>query len=107
MLLDGADATLLEGDRVGLVGFNASGKSTLLRVVGHTEPDESPEPYWTVTSGWMDGPLSPSSPDFVPGSVVTVDQDVLSWSTLLPGVGTEEELRDMTIQDALDMVMPE
>ncbi|MDQ6840288.1 MAG: ATP-binding cassette domain-containing protein, partial [Actinomycetota bacterium] len=40
-LLDGISVTVAEGDRVGVVGINGTGKSTLLRVLAGTEqPDE-------------------------------------------------------------------
>ena len=40
MILDDASFTLNAGDRVGLVGANGTGKSTLLRILaGAREPD--------------------------------------------------------------------
>ena len=87
-LLDCVDACLMEGERVGLVGGNSCGKSTLLSVIAHGDGDgdgdEKDSRYWTITSGNMSGSLSPSQRD--EGSVLLVNQDVLSWSRLWPGI---------------------
>lgn len=39
-LLEGAAATIARGDKIGLIGANGRGKSTLLRIVAGTEPCE-------------------------------------------------------------------
>ena len=43
-LLDRAALTVLEGDRIGLIGRNGSGKSSLLRVIAGLAPLEDGEP---------------------------------------------------------------
>ncbi len=43
MLFDRLSVTISSTDRLGLVGLNGTGKSTLLRVLGGTEPPESGE----------------------------------------------------------------
>lgn len=106
-LLDSVDACLVEGERVGLVGPNGSGKSTLLRILSHTSHNNSSsydgnsgnDTYWTVSSGSIGGSLHTS------GSVLLVDQDVLSWSKLWPGIGTEEQLRELPLPDAIDLAI--
>jgi len=102
-LLDTVDAILVDGDIVGLVGPNGSGKSTLLRALLNGTPKEVFEPYYSITSGRIHG--SHSIDEREPGSVLLVDQDILSWSSLFPGIGTEEEIRNMTVPDALDMAI--
>jgi len=40
-LLDGADFSILQGDRIGLIGRNGAGKSSLLKILdGRIEPDD-------------------------------------------------------------------
>lgn len=118
VLLDSVDAVLAEGELVGLVGANGSGKSTLLHAVasqiqqrmamlssseeGGNDSDEN-DAYWAITSGRMEGSLLLSPPPSSPSSVLHVHQDVLSWSSLFPGIGDEEELREMPLSDVLDL----
>ena len=47
-LLDGADFSLAAGERVGLIGRNVTGKSSLLRILaGLDQPDDC-----TASRGW-------------------------------------------------------
>eukprot|EP01128_Nolandella_sp_AFSM9_P012059 TRINITY_DN8924_c0_g1_i1.p1 TRINITY_DN8924_c0_g1~~TRINITY_DN8924_c0_g1_i1.p1 ORF type:complete len:584 (-),score=123.35 TRINITY_DN8924_c0_g1_i1:170-1921(-) len=109
LLLDSASAVLVEGQRVGLVGPNGSGKSTLLRVLSHSDEDigegsdseGASDPYWAITSGKLEGTHSANNRE--PGSVLIVHQDRLSWSTLFPNLGPDEELRTMSLPDLLDL----
>src|SRR5512132_1670162 len=52
LLLDGADATLNPGDRIGLIGANGSGKSSLFAVLRgelHTDKGDAEfPPQWRV-----------------------------------------------------------
>src|ERR1700741_3322267 len=62
-LLDGAELSVAEGDRLCLVGRNGSGKSTLLKIAaGLVEPDGGTrfvQPGSTI--GWL--PQEPDCPD--------------------------------------------
>lgn len=109
-LLEDAEALLLEGERVGLVGQNGCGKSTLLRLLAHLGEDtaasanEPSSPYWSVTSGSIGGELGPSRR--TPGVVLLVSQDVLSWSSLFPeAAASEGELRAMMLEEAMDAAL--
>lgn len=64
VLLDGADFSMQDDERVGIVGVNGTGKSTLLKIVaGVVEPD-----HGTVTraNGLVMSYL-PQQPEFTPG----------------------------------------
>jgi ATP-binding cassette subfamily F protein 3 len=102
-LLDTVDAVVVEGDIIGLVGPNGSGKSTLLRALYEFSHGAGPEEhYYSITSGRIH-----SNEEREPGSVLLVEQDILSWSSLFPGIGAEEEIRAMTLLEALSMAISE
>eukprot|EP00041_Stephanoeca_diplocostata_P028903 m.836856 g.836856 ORF g.836856 m.836856 type:complete len:567 (+) comp23459_c0_seq13:153-1853(+) len=101
VLIDSADALLIEGDRVGLVGENGSGKSTLLKLISSLSADQ--DQYVVASSGSISGDASPQTR--TEGSVLLVQQDILSWEHLLPGAGTEEELRALPVEDALQLAL--
>ena len=43
VLLDGVDFSLEEGEKVGIIGINGTGKSTLLRIIAGLEEGDSGE----------------------------------------------------------------
>ena len=94
-LLDSIDALVVKGERIGLYGPNGCGKST-------GPISQNDENYWTVT---IDGRVS--STERGQGSVLLVDQDILSWSDLFHGMVSEGDLREMTMQEALDVAITE
>lgn len=52
LLLEQADLTINEGDRIGLIGVNGSGKSTVLRIVAGLEPpNPAPDGGWVSQRG--------------------------------------------------------
>ena len=46
VILDGVDAAIAAGDRIGLVGPNGAGKTTLLRIVARTDEPDRGEVVW-------------------------------------------------------------
>ncbi len=61
VLLEGASATIPAGHKVGLVGRNGVGKTTLLNIVsGFLQPDDG---EINVPSGWAIGRLNQEAPD--------------------------------------------
>ncbi len=67
MLLDQADFSVNEGDKVGIIGVNGTGKSTLLKIAaGLEQPDEG---MVTTANGLVIGYL-PQNPVFLPGEKV-------------------------------------
>ncbi|KAJ8599835.1 hypothetical protein CTAYLR_005601 [Chrysophaeum taylorii] len=88
-LLDGVSASVVEGQRIAVVGPNGCGKSTLLRALSGSSED-----YYVVGAGSVASR----------GAVLLVEQDALQWSRLLPLAECDEAgLREMTLPDALDM----
>ena len=77
-LLDGVSFYVDRGDKVGVIGVNGTGKSTLLRLLaGAEEPDEGtvrPDP--NVRLEYL-----PQNPEFAPGT--TVLEQVLLWQQAL------------------------
>lgn len=109
-ILESANAILTDGSRVGLVGPNGCGKSTLLKILSQGEiksdsgEDETKEiSYWCIKSGSIEGILSPDFRD--DDSVLLVDQDILCWSRLFPGVGSEKELLELPLPEAFDLAV--
>ncbi|KAG9396058.1 ABC transporter [Carpediemonas membranifera] len=104
-LLDSASFILTEGERVGLVGPNSSGKSTMMDIIRQSCSNDNAEtaPYWTLTSGKISGRLT-SHP--AGDAVVHVPQDTLAWSALFPDIADDEkELLEMSVQELLDTVV--
>ena len=67
LLFDDTDFSIQEGEKVGLIGINGTGKSTLLKIVaGLEEPDSG-----TVTRRrGLDIRYLPQNPQFVPGETI-------------------------------------
>ena len=95
-LLEGANAQLVEGHRVALVGSNGCGKSTLMRALARESAGESAETYFTIGAGRIDATIDAEG-------VLFIEQDNLPWKRLLPDVDLDEdEVQAMTVADALD-----
>jgi ATPase subunit of ABC transporter with duplicated ATPase domains len=63
-LLDGVSLGVSEGDRIGVVGRNGDGKTTLIRMLAKLEDSTRRPPCGTRSSGtWptMSGPATPRS----------------------------------------------
>lgn len=66
-LLGGVSLTVAEGEKVGLIGVNGTGKSTLLKILaGEESPDSGSVTY---ASGARVGYL-PQNPDFLSGATI-------------------------------------
>ena len=67
VLLDRASFSLQEGEKVGVIGVNGMGKSTLLRIIaGAEEPDEGS----VVTGNSVKIGYLPQTPSFAEGETV-------------------------------------
>ncbi len=93
VLFDGADATVAPGQRVGLVGRNGTGKTTLLRLIsGEIEPDsgtiETPS-RWRVGVMAQEAPAGPRS---LVDTVLAADAELAAL---------EEEARTATDPDRI------
>jgi ATP-binding cassette subfamily F protein 3 len=77
VLLDGADATINEGHRVGFVGRNGTGKTTLLKLIaGALEPDEG---RIEIPKRWrvgITGQEAPSGPQSLIDTVLASDAEL-------------------------------
>ena len=92
-LLDGASFFLQEGEKVGIIGINGTGKSTLLKIlVGMEEPDEGK----VIRAQGMVVRFLPQHPSFRP-------EDTLIEALLRENGKTEEEVTDL-ITDAKNMM---
>lgn len=92
-LLDGASFFLQEGEKVGIIGINGTGKSTLLKILaGMEEPDEGK----VIRAQGMVVRFLPQHPSFRP-------QDTLIEALLRENGKTEEEATDL-ITDAQNMM---
>ena len=92
-LLDGASFFLQEGEKVGIIGINGTGKSTLLKIlVGMEEPDEGK----VIRAQGMVVRFLPQHPSFRP-------EDTLIEALLRENGKTEEEATDL-ITDAKNMM---
>ncbi|EDQ88118.1 uncharacterized protein MONBRDRAFT_9420 [Monosiga brevicollis MX1] len=149
-LIENANAHIVDGQRIALIGPNGCGKSTLLRALaqpsgspptfGHQSPASAspreatrgahtadPEvaltkrhDYFLIGTSGLRGSLAPASRASAKDEaanadtdeeafdenigVLLVEQDDLHWTHLLgSAAGTEAELREMTVPEALDM----
>lgn len=92
-LLDGASFFLQEGEKVGIIGINGTGKSTLLKILaGMEEPDEGK----VIRAQGMVVRFLPQHPSFRP-------EDTLIEALLRENGKTEEEATDL-ITDAQNMM---
>lgn len=92
-LLDGASFFLQEGEKVGIIGINGTGKSTLLKILaGMEEPDEGK----VIRAQGMVVHFLPQHPSFRP-------EDTLIEALLRENGKTEEEATDL-ITDAKNMM---
>ncbi len=92
-LLDGASFFLQEGEKVGIIGINGTGKSTLLKILaGMEEPDEGK----VIWAQGMVVRFLPQHPSFRP-------EDTLIEALLRENGKTEEEATDL-ITDAKNMM---
>lgn len=92
-LLDGASFFLQEGEKVGIIGINGTGKSTLLKILaGMEEPDEGK----VIRAQGMVVRFLPQHPFFRP-------EDTLIEALLRENGKTEEEATDL-ITDAKNMM---
>lgn len=92
-LLDGASFFLQEGEKVGIIGINGTGKSTLLKILaGMEEPDEGK----VIRVQGMVVRFLPQHPSFRP-------EDTLIEALLRENGKTEEEATDL-ITDAKNMM---
>lgn len=67
VIFDDISFSIHEGDKIGLIGVNGTGKSTLLRIVAGTEQGDSGE---IVAMNGMRMAYLPQNPRFVPGTTV-------------------------------------
>ena len=92
-LLDGASFFLQEGEKVGIIGINGTGKSTLLKILaGMEEPDEGK----VIRAQGMVVRFLPQHPSFRP-------EDTLIEALLRENGKTKEEATDL-ITDAKNMM---
>ncbi|MDO4975973.1 MAG: ABC-F family ATP-binding cassette domain-containing protein [Eubacteriales bacterium] len=63
MVMDDLSCTVDEGDKIGIIGINGTGKSTLLRIIAGDEESDSGEVIISrgLTMGWL--PQNPKFPD--------------------------------------------
>lgn len=66
-LLDGVSLYLEEGDKVGIIGINGTGKSTLLKIIGGVEQPDSGS---VVTASGVRIGYLPQNPGFAAGTTV-------------------------------------
>lgn len=78
----GFTASVLRGDRVGLIGPNGSGKSTLLHILRGGLPPDRGRARWApeMRTGWLSQSLEALDPDLL----------IVEQLTALPGVGRRQ-----------------
>ena len=89
-LLDGVSLGLSDGDRVGIVGRNGDGKTTLLSLLGKTEPADSGRVTWS--GGLRVGLLTQRD---------TLDPDATVRDQVLGGMAEHEWASDARTRDVL------
>ena len=67
VLFDGIDFSLEEGEKVGIIGINGTGKSTLLRIIAGIEEGDTGE--YTKGNHVVINYL-PQNPEFAPGQTI-------------------------------------
>lgn len=76
-LLKKISFTVNDSDKIGLVGVNGTGKSTLLRIIAQVETPDSGN---IITAGNMTIGYLPQNPDFQPGKTI-LEQIFLNFNT--------------------------
>ena len=96
VLLDHASFSLQEGEKVGVIGVNGMGKSTLLRIVaGAEEPDEGT----VITGNSVKIGYLPQEPEFREGETVL---SAALWGTLRNREDFEKESEAKSMLMKLD-----
>ena len=86
-LIEGASVRIPEGSRVGLVGRNGTGKSTLFNVITGDHPAETG--HVEMPSRWRIGRLAQNGRDMVPNLCRHVANERLKQSLLRIEIGVE------------------
>ena len=81
VIFDDVSYSIHEGDKIGIIGINGTGKTTLLRMIaGLEETDEGQ----VITQRGLRITYLPQNPEFPPGSTVldyvTEGQTIQSWT---------------------------
>lgn len=103
LLFDDAGFSIHEGDKIGLIGINGTGKSTLLKLVaGEEEPDEGT----VVRSRNLDIRYLPQNPEFHAGdtiieSIIRDNRGNASGSQLV-SVGRENSAKLYPVEESED-----
>ena len=97
-LLEGASFTVRAGDKVGLVGRNGAGKTTMLRTIAGQRPSAAGTVHWTGALGYL--PQDPRIDAVDPGT--TAAAHVLSGRGLSELAEHIEKLRLRVDEDASD-----
>src|SRR5215831_4870983 len=88
-ILDGANAAISDGRKVGLVGRNGAGKTTLLNLIlGHLETETGKV---ELTRSWRVGAVAQEAPDSDTSLIETVLAADLERMRLLEAVEREQD----------------
>jgi ATP-binding cassette subfamily F protein 3 len=88
-ILEGANAAISDGRKVGLVGRNGAGKTTLLNLIlGHLETETGKV---ELTRSWRVGAVAQEAPDSDASLIDTVLAADLERTTLLEAVESEQD----------------
>src|SRR5689334_25362345 len=90
MLFAGASLTIEAGERVGLLGANGTGKSTLLRVLARVEPADEGVIDWQRGASILYLPQEPRLPEEASPRQI-VERGLSEWHAAL---GAHTELTD-------------